>query len=111
VAAFLQAAPITIYTKEEIDGEEVAGSFDGGKVDLRYFLENAPAPDDESEDAVWSMQLAAAITEIQDGARNARCCVRGAGDPRQDQRGEAGSWKRRDRAGACRVASGSTVEQ
>jgi hypothetical protein len=37
-------------------------------------LENAPAPDDESEDAVWSMQreLAAAITEIQDGAREIR---------------------------------------
>jgi hypothetical protein len=86
VAAFLQTAPILIDTKEEIDGEEVittgafheqlvgilgAGSFDGGKVDLRYFLENAPAPDDESEDAVWSIQreLVAAITEIQDGAQ------------------------------------------
>jgi hypothetical protein len=82
VAACLQAAPILIDTKEEIDGEEVittgafheqlvgilggAGSFNGGKVDLRDFLENAPAPDDESKDAVWSMQreLAAAITEI-----------------------------------------------
>jgi hypothetical protein len=86
VAACLQAAPILIDTKEEIDGEEAittgafheqlvgilsAGSFDGDKVDLGYFLENAPAPDDESEDAVWSMQreLAAAITEIQDGAQ------------------------------------------
>jgi hypothetical protein len=41
------------------------------KVGLRYFLENALEPDDESEDAVWSMQreLAAAITEIQDGAK------------------------------------------
>jgi hypothetical protein len=64
VAAFLQAAPILIDTTEEIDGEEVtttgafheqmvdilgAGSFDGGKVDLRHFLESAPAAEDENE--------------------------------------------------------------
>ena len=85
VTASLQVAPILIDTKEAIDEDVItngafheqlagilgAGSFDGGKVGLRYFLENAPAPDDESEDAVWSMQreLAAAITEIQDGAK------------------------------------------
>jgi hypothetical protein len=81
VAAFFQAAPTMVDATELVDGEDVhtagafhaqmkdiygPGSFDGGKVDLRRWLDNAPA-EDHDENAVPPMQqeLVAAINSIK----------------------------------------------
>jgi hypothetical protein len=87
VAAFLQAAPTMVDTTELVNGDDVhtagafhaqmkdiygPGPFDGGKVDLRRWLDNAPA-EDHAVDAVPSMQqeLVATINSIKGKAQAA----------------------------------------